>query len=97
MKFEKFVAFSFQITVNNNDYDIYQSYIFQSYQLFEFIQCTYICSICILFQLLLNNEQVSIKAAFGSEALIRGRRGAYLGADAYKKKCGKAEDAQYSQ
>ena len=31
-----------------------------------------------------------IKAAFASEALIRERRGAY------KRKCGKAEDAQYS-
>ena len=27
---------------------------------------------------------------------VRGRRGAYLRADAYKKKYGKAEDAQYS-
>ena len=26
--------------------------------------------------------------------LVRGRRGAYLRADAYKRKCGKAEDAQ---
>ena len=30
------------------------------------------------------------KAAFG-----RGRRGAYLRADTYKRKCGKAEEAQY--
>ena len=36
------------------------------------------------------------KAAFGSEALVRGRRGAYLKADAYKTKCGKAEDSQYN-
>ena len=36
------------------------------------------------------------KAAFGSEALIRGRWGAYLRADAYKRKFVKAEDAQYS-
>ena len=37
-----------------------------------------------------------IKAAFGSEALIRGLCGAYLRADAYKRKCSKTEDAQYS-
>ena len=37
-----------------------------------------------------------IKAAFASEALIRERPGAYLRAGAYKRKCGKAEDAQYS-
>ena len=37
-----------------------------------------------------------MKAAFGSEALIRGRRGIYLRAHAYKRKCGKAEDTQYS-
>ena len=37
-----------------------------------------------------------IKAAFGSEALIRGRRGTYLRAHAYKRKYGKAEDTQYS-
>ena len=37
-----------------------------------------------------------IKALSGSEALIRGRHGAYLRADAYKRKCGKAKDAQYS-
>ena len=37
-----------------------------------------------------------LKAVFGSEVLIRGQRGAYLRADAYKKKCGKSEDAQYS-
>ena len=42
-------------------------------------------------------ERLLIKAAFGSEALIRGRRGAYLRADAYKKKCGEAEGAQYSK
>ena len=36
------------------------------------------------------------KAAFGSEAPIRGRRSAYLRVDAYKRKCGKAEDAQYT-
>ena len=37
-----------------------------------------------------------IKATFGSEALIRERRGAYLRADAYKRKYVKADDAQYS-
>ena len=37
-----------------------------------------------------------IKAAFGSDAFIRGRRGAYLRAEAYKKKCVKVEDVQYS-
>ena len=37
-----------------------------------------------------------IKAAFGCEALIRGRRGTYLRAHTYKRKCGKAEDTQYS-
>ena len=37
-----------------------------------------------------------MKAAPGSEALIRQRRGAYLRANACKRKCGKAEDAQYS-
>ena len=36
------------------------------------------------------------KAAFGNEVLIGGRRSAYLRADTYKGKCGKAEDAQYS-
>ena len=41
-------------------------------------------------------DRFLIRAALGSEALIRGRRGAYLKADAYKRKCGKAEDAQYS-
>ena len=37
-----------------------------------------------------------IKAAFESEALIARRLDAYLRVDAYKSKCGKAEDAQYS-
>ena len=37
-------------------------------------------------------DRFLIKAAFGSEAFIRGCRGAYLRVDAYKKKCGKAED-----
>ena len=37
-----------------------------------------------------------LKAAFGSEVLIRGQRGA-LRADAYKRKCVKSEDAQYSK
>ena len=41
-------------------------------------------------------DRFLIKATFGSETLIRGRRGAYLRASVYKKKCGKAEDAQYS-
>ena len=37
-----------------------------------------------------------IKAAFGSETLIREWPGTYLRADAHKRKCSKAEDAQYS-
>ena len=37
------------------------------------------------------------EAAFGSEALVRGRRGAYLKVHAYKRKCGKADDAQYKK
>ena len=41
-------------------------------------------------------DRFLIKTAFGSEALIRERRGAYLRADAYKWKYGKADDAQYS-
>ena len=41
-------------------------------------------------------DRFLIKAAFVSEVLIRGRRGAYLRFDAYKRKCGKTEDAQYS-
>ena len=41
-------------------------------------------------------DKFLIKAAFGSEAFIRGRHGTYLRADAYKRKCGKAEDPQYS-
>ena len=41
-------------------------------------------------------DRFLIKAAFGSEALIRGWRGVYLRADAYMRKRGKAEDAQYS-
>ena len=41
-------------------------------------------------------DRFLIKAAFGNEALIRGQRSAYLRADAYKRKYGKAEDAQYS-
>ena len=40
-------------------------------------------------------DRFLIKAPFGSEALIRGQRGAYLRADSYKRKCSKAEDAQY--
>ena len=36
------------------------------------------------------------KAAFESEALIRGRPGAYLKVDGYNRKCGKAKDAQQS-
>ena len=42
-------------------------------------------------------DRFLIKAEFGSEMVIRGRRGAYLRADAYKKKCDTTEDAQYSQ
>ena len=41
-------------------------------------------------------DRFLIKAAFGSEALIRGQRGVYLRADSYKRKCDKAEDFQYS-
>ena len=41
-------------------------------------------------------DRFLIRVALGSEALIRGRRGAYLKADTYKRKCCKAEDAQYS-
>ena len=37
-----------------------------------------------------------IERAFGSEALIRGWYSDYLRTDAYERKCGKAEDAQYS-
>ena len=38
-------------------------------------------------------DRFPIKVAFGSEALVRGWRGDYLRADAYKRKCGNAEDA----
>ena len=38
-----------------------------------------------------------IKPAFGTEALLTKWRGAYLRADAYKRKCSEAEDGQYSQ
>ena len=41
-------------------------------------------------------DRFLVKAEFGSEMVIRGRRGAYLRADAYKKKCDTTEDAQYS-
>ena len=41
-------------------------------------------------------DRFLIRAAFGSEALIRGRRDTYLRAAAYKRKCSKADDAQYS-
>ena len=41
-------------------------------------------------------DRVLIKAAFGSEALIRGRCGANSRVGAYKRKYSKAEDAQYS-
>ena len=41
-------------------------------------------------------DRFLIKATFGVEALIKARRDAYLRADAYKRKCGKAEDTQYS-
>ena len=40
-------------------------------------------------------DRFLIKAAFGSEALIKWRHGGYLRAGAYKRKCSKAEDAQY--
>ena len=49
-----------------------------------------------IMEIMLNNGNVSKNAAFGSEALITGQRGAYLRADACKRKCSKAEDAQYS-
>ena len=42
-------------------------------------------------------DRFLIKAAFGSEALIRGRRGAYLRADACKRKFSKPEGAQNSK
>ena len=35
-------------------------------------------------------DRFLIKATFGSEALIRGQRGAYLRPDAFRRKCGKA-------
>ena len=41
-------------------------------------------------------DRFLIKTAFVSEVLIRGRRGAYLGFDVYKRKYGKTEDAQYN-
>ena len=41
-------------------------------------------------------DRIPIKAAFVSETLIRGRHGAYSRFDAYKRKSGKAKDAQYS-
>ena len=41
-------------------------------------------------------DRFLIKAAFRSEAVIRSRRGAYLRADAYRKKYAKAEDAHYT-
>ena len=41
-------------------------------------------------------DRLLIKAAFGSEVLIKGQHGAFLRGDAYKRKRGKAEDAQYS-
>ena len=44
----------------------------------------------------LKMDSFIIKAAFGSEAFIRGRRSAYLRAGAYKKKYGNTEDTHYS-
>ena len=41
-------------------------------------------------------DRFLISAAFVSEMLMRGRRGAYLRFDAYKRKYGSTEDAQYS-
>ena len=41
-------------------------------------------------------DKFLIKAAFGSETLIREQRGVYLRADVYKEKYGKTEDAHYS-
>ena len=41
-------------------------------------------------------DRFLIKAAFGSEALMREWCDAYLRADTYKRKCGEAEDGQYS-
>ena len=39
-------------------------------------------------------DRFLIKARFGSEGLMKLRRGAYLRADAYKRKRGKVEYAQ---
>ena len=39
-------------------------------------------------------DRFLLKAAFGSEGLLRGCHGTYLRADPYKRKCGEAEDAQ---
>ena len=36
------------------------------------------------------------KAEFGRKTLMRGRGGAYLRSNAYKRKCGRFEDAHYS-
>ena len=41
-------------------------------------------------------DRFLIKGALGNESLIRRRHEAYLRADAYKRKCDKAENAQYS-
>ena len=61
MKFENFVTVSFQITLSSNYYDIYQSYIFQLLVIYIAAMYIYICSICILSQLLLDYGQVSNK------------------------------------
>ena len=95
-KFENFVTFSVQITVNNNQYDIY-SLIYSSatsnlncFNVYIFAPCAVYFSYCQIM------DRIAIKAAFVSEALIRGRHGAYSRFDAYKRKSGKAKDAQYS-
>ena len=41
-------------------------------------------------------DRFLIKTAFGSEALIRRQCVAYLSANAYRRKCGEAEEAQHS-
>ena len=76
---------------------IYTSFIYSRatsytncFNLYIFAANTFYFSYCQIWDMFL------IKAAFGSEALARGRSGAYLRAHGYKRKCGKAEDTQYS-
>ena len=77
-KLKNFVIVSFQITVDNNHYDIYYD-IFQSYYLSALLECLYICSICILSYLLVEHGQVSNKTVFGSRRLL-GRSAYYRAA-----------------